>query len=255
MKNVIITILLIIVLCLGGYLVYDKVIDKKDNNVKDNNKVEENTTNETEERDYNLDDAKKLMETYVDDVTSIYIFNGLDSKVKLKIAYKNLNYSSYPEIIPYDEMNKVYKKLFGNIEASKQRFIPHIFPCDSYNYDEVKNSYIYKNGSGCGGVVSNYNYSIKSATVKNSNLDIVVYYYEIDPGLGNLYGYHQDNSSDYNSADYDKYKIADLSSDEKEGTDKLTDEAFEKYKDKFDTFTFRFEKYNDNYVLKDVFKN
>lgn len=61
--------LLIIVLCLGGYLVYDKVIDKKDNNTKSDNKVGENVNEENsskEDGDYDLVEAKRLMNIYVD---------------------------------------------------------------------------------------------------------------------------------------------------------------------------------------------
>ena len=44
MKNIIITVLSIAVIVLGGYLVYDKVIDKN-NKVESNNEVEENKNN------------------------------------------------------------------------------------------------------------------------------------------------------------------------------------------------------------------
>lgn len=254
-KNIIITILLIVVLCLGGYLVFDKVIDKKDNNIKSDNKVQENINEENstkEDENYDLEEAKKLMEIYVTPYTANKIFDGLSSTLKLKIAYKSLNYDTFPEKISYDEMNKAYKKLFGNGEVSKQYFVPTAFPCDSYYYDSAQNSYIYKKSDGCGGAIWNTNYYIKSATVKDSSLNIVVYYYLTDPDGSNLYLYNDDNSYGDN---LNKYKITSLNVNETTDKLQLTNEAFEKYKDKMDTFTFRFEKYNDNYVLKDVFKN
>lgn len=169
--------------------------------------------------------------------------------MKLKIAYRNLNYNTYPEKISYEELNKIYKELFGREDAVKKDFLPGEW-CKTYKYNSEQNSYEYSEAQGCGGALWSVNYSIKSATVKDSKLDIVVYYYEIDPDMEHLYRRNQDKSQDV-----DKYKIADLTNNEHTSDSKLTDDAFEKCKDKMDTFTFRFEKYNDNYVLKDIFKN
>jgi len=252
MKNIIITILTIIVLCLGGYLVFDKVIDKNNNDIEEESKEKDNIGKEDinkDDGDYNLTEAQELMNIYVDTKWGSEIFDGLNNDLKLKIAYRNLNYSTYPETIPYEDLNKIYKELFGGAEATKNDFMPGEW-CKTYKYNSQQNKYVYNESQGCGGARWYEDYSIKSATVKDSKLDIIVYYYEIDPSMGNLYRRNQEES-----LDVDKYKIADLTNSERTSDYKLTDAAFEKYKDKMDTFTFRFEKYNDSYILKDVFKN
>lgn len=57
MKNIVITILTILVLCLGGYLIYDKIIDKDSRNKiidKDNEAINNELNNNELESDNNL---------------------------------------------------------------------------------------------------------------------------------------------------------------------------------------------------------
>ena len=90
-KNIVISILLVIILCLGGYLVYDKLIDKKE----DTNQVIENSNTETKSNSavkYKIvKDWKKI--TDKDNCSGEY--NETFNNINVKISYSGCTFDDY----------------------------------------------------------------------------------------------------------------------------------------------------------------
>lgn len=144
---VIITVLVMIVLGLVGFIFYDKIINKTNEpNIEENNNDEQNKDVVV---DYNLSDAKKLVDKYYYNYRGMETtFQKMSENDKMFIAYTKLNKSDfgvancerlyagnkndaggyyvdvlgneyacnneYSKIISYDLINAVYQDLFGS---------------------------------------------------------------------------------------------------------------------------------------------
>ena len=283
MKNVVITILSILVLGLGCFIVYDKVINKGEK--KEDNAVEEKIGSE---EDYDLVEAKKLIDKYVyadfdlfddfsnrtveskvvfailnvrtGDINNEYIGNlesfdcsnsaeiGTDYECSVKnsnnTAFKHT--SSVAETISYDTLNASYKELYGNDQdISKIQYISMGFG-PAYQYVEEINSYVKVHCGACGGIsVVEKLYGVKSAKLDGNKLVINVGMIQVSP------------SGD----DYNKVVGTINGQDVKFTYDEIHDsmgktkkEFLSKYLDKLDTYEFDFIKEDGIYKLRDVKK-
>lgn len=205
MKNLFIIILTILVLSLGGYLVYDKVIVKNaEEPIKENNKVEENA--------YDLVKAKELVDKYTSSLS--FWENRFEKQMtesdKIYLAMVNatssdINYvcsEAFPEekieygtviietedfygacfegedIYTYDSLNKTYKELFGNEkDIPKQLVSAGLFKAA---YSEKYDAYI-ELSCECGGAPypTSY-YDVESAIEKEDTVEVIVNYVKFD---------------------------------------------------------------------------
>lgn len=271
MKNIVITILTVLVLCLGGYLVYDKVSEKNDKKIEDNMSKE------------NLDSSgEEALDTYVakefiDKIIDSKVFNILDklsenglseeNKISLAIArsgvsvayscqdafdifnenneyrisnqrwgcYKESQISSYT----YDNVNQQYKKLFG---SSKNAEKIGIYTTIAYEYSNKINAYVALDAY-FGPIVSNeYYYNIESAIINDNKLNIVISYLS----------YFYKNLDSYLNKDSNSEVVYKLRG--KEYTVKMNEVStvFDNNKEALPHLTFSYEKQDGNYILKSV---
>ena len=186
-KNVIIVILVILVLGMGGYLVYDKVIDK---DVENKDKVIEQIEK------YDLEEAKELVDKYYDFGCGDNMFNiGLTEDYKMYITYMDLNHFALQEsdskylgaiditggdgteletYIYYDNFVENYKKLFGEKSVIEKK--EYLNSCPGFSYlksENVGEIFIVRGACGCGAGRYSY-YEVLDATKNNKKLMITV---------------------------------------------------------------------------------
>lgn len=143
------------------------------------------------------------------------------------------------DVISYDSVNEIYKKMYGsNIE--KEGFNKFTY---FYDYNESLNAFVKLDCGGCGGACgpSYYVEKIKSAKQIGNELIIEVYYSD---------GYFDFKSpeSDELAYDLDTTKIhtrLDVNS-----VEEFKKEVLNKYLDKLDVYEIVFEKNNNDYVFK-----
>ena len=87
-KNIVISVLLVIVLCLGGYLVYDKMFDKKG----DTNQVVENDNTETKSEDNVKYKIVKDWKKITDETTCSGEYNETFNNINVKISYSGCTF-------------------------------------------------------------------------------------------------------------------------------------------------------------------
>lgn len=260
-KNLVITILLIIVLCLGGYLVFDKVIDKKEEKVKD----------PIPKEDVELDTA--IAEKFIDELINLDVFNildrlsenGLTEENKLSIAIAktkgsnsyscndafDMNENNNSEYRPvsnkkwgcglqdrvssysYDLVNEQYKALFGSLENANKT---GIYTTNAYEYSSKINSYVSLNPYFGPIVRNSYYYNIESAKVTDNKLNIEISYLSYFPStLGSNTEFKY--TIDGNTKTFNKDEISSVFNTNKSSLPRLT---------------FSYEKENENYILKSV---
>lgn len=282
MKNIVITILAILVLGLGGYLVYDKVIDK---DVKEENNKEQ--SGKQEGQNYDLAEAKKLLDKYTLDyfmftkslfndnmteshkiVIAIHHTKNSDINYTCKDAFKDGKFdgdqfiietddfwgSCYDiedsphankDIYSYENVNKTYKKLFGEKQDLPKQLVS--FYTYRYAYSEKYDAYI---GLSCecgiGGGMIDFHYGIDKAIETNEALEIFVNYVEFE--------YDGINKKVYVSK---KYDINVDSPDEfgvsEEEIEKLYNRAVKELnKDQIKKYKFTFKKNDNGYYLESI---
>ena len=264
MKNVIITVLSIAVIVLGGYLVYDKVIDKEE---KNNNEIKTPESNES--IDFDTVAAKKFIDELVD-LKVFNIFNqlsenGLTEENKLLIAihktspqsiytcsdafdmntsnnmeyrptandhwgcYSNQGISSYG----YDLVNEQYKKLFGSSDDAKK---VGIYITTAYEYSSKIDSYVSLTPY-FGPIINNsYYYNIESAKITDNKLSIEISYLAYFPVSLDS----EDEFSYVLDGNTNTFNIDEIST------------VFNNNKNSLPHLIFNYEKENENYVLKSV---
>lgn len=267
MKNVIITILAILVLGLGGYLVYDKVVNKETPSINKNEEKQE----EVKEESYDLVEAKKLVDKYyLNHFFGGNSFNGYTDEVKIWLAYNSLSETQQSTVncaelyegkenvtkdpqgyilenkrtcdgeaktVTYDNMSKAYKSFFGNNVELKKEDI------SQFDYNEEKDIFILL-GCRCGGAdTSIYIYDVKTAKQIGNNLIVEVGYSVI------IDNYYNGESHYYSNVDSSViYTLDEVNQEEFE------DNFIKKYLDVMDTYKFTFVKENDHYILDTAVK-
>lgn len=263
----IVVILIVLVLCLGGYLVYDKLLSNNNDNNTDNN-ITENNQEETKEEDYDLVEAKKL----IDNILSLDVYNildrlsesGLTEDVKLSMAIVstpaqqiytcndafdvNTEYGGYRptqtdrwacdsniavDTYPYNDVNESYKKLFGSATVASKNGVYTIM---AYDYSSKIDSFVALDPQ-FGPIVGNlYYYDVEAAQLIDNQLIIEVSYL--------TYIYTTLDAEDFT------YTINDIQYTAM--SEEEISKAYNDNKEILPHLTFTYEKENKNYVLKSV---
>lgn len=255
-KNVVITILAIMVVGLGGYLAYDKVMQNK-GDIKNN----------IQEEEFDLDEARRLVDIYAGilnyreiDQTYKYENNQYEESYKAMLAYDNVSSSKISYVseyickqltnddnfcefhyrtdplhsVKYEDINTSYRYLFGkqsNLEkknyARKQQ--PGLL------YIEKEDLYIEYNSGPYTGITYFWGSKVESAKVSGNELKINVLYSSLLP-------FRIDKTkSPYTETEYG-----------------ITAEEIQKFVDAeyqyFDKYEFTFVQDVGHYVLKDIIK-
>jgi len=276
-KNMVIMILAILVLGLGGYLVYDKVL------TNDNNEIE-NT--EVKEESYDLAAAKELIDKYyysyaTQSGTSFTIGYTEDAKkylaavnVSVKdvstinciLTYNNEGYQYEVNLenggigycygdtnsISYDALSESYKKLFGNDKVLKKN--DFIFGAMIYDYNEKLDSFIKLScecGGGPGGIEL---YSIKSAKKVGDKLIINVGRVELKSGILDENKYTDEFYTTEINGQTLKYNYNEVFNSDYSISEEFERQFFNKYLDKLDTYKFTFFNENGTYKLESMVK-
>lgn len=187
-KNIIISIIILLLIILGEYLIWDKIV----------------VPNEI--RDYDLVKAKELVDKFYTDnyIVSGNVFkDGMTERYMLSMAFNNaedkqkelecselykdstkddegivVGDGTYCDgkvkTMLYADLEKSYKNLFGNDTKLAKKTVGVI------DYIKDENLYAFLS-CRCGGVdLAKYIYDVKDAQIKGSNLTINVYYDELE---------------------------------------------------------------------------
>lgn len=278
----IIVVLVILVLGLGGYLVYDKVITK---DVKE--EVKEDSSKQ-KSKDFDLVEAKKIVDKYISNHWQREnMFEGSiteEDKIVLAINYTEstkINYNceeAFPNInMPegddyfiietdnfwgacvdnsagddhyydlvhtYDEVNKTYKELFGNGQELPKKMVS--LYTYRYAYSEKYNAYITLSCE-CGGAFPPRSYyDVIKAVEKDNTLEVFINYvnFEYDEERKN---YHVRNRQDMGVT---IETIMDITDEQrKQLYDKVIKELDE---DEIKTYKFTFKKSDTGYYLESI---
>ena len=275
MKNIIITVLIVFVLGLGGFIIYDKVINKP---VRDSAKEE--IVDDVEE-EYNLEDAEALVskyansflrtgktkidkefknqlaleivsdaemvkniscdELYANKITVQKDDYGYKVKIIKQTDYDLVYYCSETTSgIDYDTANKYYHQLFGKNENIDKSYTYSIESLLSFDYNDAKNMYIRIFIPGSPGSNTHY-HEVESAKKIGDKIEITIKDFDY---FDNFY----DNIIEYVE---DKTISSSYTSDNKND---VLHALYQKVKDKLPIYKFTFVKEDNNYILSDVEK-
>ena len=189
MKDIVITILTVLVLCLGGYLVYDKLINReeaKDNGVTDN---QQNNIITNQYEVINSNDT--LVQTLYNNTKGLQKGDGDAIYVTKYLSAQDRSYEDKLCLViqtannVYNETNikQLYEKVYG---VNSYRRLENLnCPCTTYVFDSSKTEYkIDQDGCGFNG---GYEDKIDEVRKYNDKIEIITtYYYEgIDSNTGN----------------------------------------------------------------------
>lgn len=247
-KNIIITILAILVLGMGGYLVYDKILSKDD-------KVEKETIQDKQE-EYTLIDKDNASIQFLYSIRRIGVFEFdkalytteyLEVKDRTQedkysiasilfeksIRNEFQNDTTYKEVVANEDVKNAYERIFGpNTYTTPETIISYVGKCLVYNYDK-NNDYFVADG-GCGGAyIRNVDENIDEVRKYNDKIEIKTsyYFFEDDAGLGYTQ-YYSDSES--------KNLITKLNNDS-------TVNIFEEYKDQLNHMTYTYKLGEDGF--------
>lgn len=257
-------ILVVLVLCLGGYLVYDK-LSSDDKQVTNLESVENNNTGITQ---YDISRATSLIESVVDKYDSQLIHfileEGLSEEIKLLMAIKNTQptktyecsqlfdanyYGNYrptnnekwectfgdkPDVYLYDSVSKEYSKIFG---ISKVAPKIDVFKATGYSYSSKQNAYANLQIQATGLSHPAY-YEVESANIENDKLKINISYllYKCDTLGCENHIYSVNNVEKTSSSSIDISQI------------------YQQNKQELPKLTFVYELENNNYILTSIEK-
>lgn len=250
---ILVVILLIIVVGLGGYITYDKLLSK--------DRIKDNIIEKPEEKDYDLTKADKLVSIYAGvlryrEVSQEYGKQDYEESYKVSLAYDytanskiiSLNKQRCDEltnnndnfcqegrplyIVKYEDINNTYKYLFGNdseIEKKgyvlKQRF--------ALTYIEKEDLYVEAESWGAGSINYYWGYKVNTAKVSDNELKVNVSYSKLNGG-----GVYEVESpytgTIYSCAEIQKFVNAEYQ--------------------QFDKYEFIFEYEDGHYIFKDIVK-
>lgn len=220
--GLVVTLLILLVLGLGSYIVADKVLS-----AKQGNKIEESVetnNNQLEEKDYDLGEAKVLISKYI--VVDPYLLFGTDFnnqtknilallnvptiKTRLEICdnlYQNSHekdvegyifdggrevcpFGKSVKAISYEEANNVYSQLFdGNMSKEYSKLLGFV-----YDYVDEKNVFVSLD-TRYGGVVPESTYEVISAKITNGELKINVEAVSADAKRSLTFNFKQKNGN------------------------------------------------------------
>ena len=280
MKNAVIGVLATLVVLMGGYLVYDKVIDKDS---KEKSDIVEKKDDKAEEKDFDLVEAKKLVDKYF---LNVYDYSLIETNTlpvrldkenyKIYVAMKNaeptkIDYTceeAFPTIsnnngqLILKDNNSFWGTCYGSDDS---------FTENQYTYEDVNKSYkaLFGNDSTASkvnvsywyaryGYSEKYNAYIELSCECGGYFGISGYIYGIDStkligdklivnvGYSTYSGDENTGKVQLNTID-GNVEITEKELDNKEA-------ILDKYLDKFDTYEFEFFKEDGTYKLKNVTK-
>lgn len=192
---VIVTVLVMIVLGLVGFIVYDKVINKTNEpSTGENDKVDNNEQNNDIVVDYDKNEAKALVDKYFIYFPGFGIttFDKFDEAAKICIAQQHINenmkkpvdcnkvcgqdrcvvenlnggcWSELSKSVSYADFNEVYKSLFVGDLEKKDNATGYC----AMDYNEKNNEFILLEFLGGGDSSDIYLYDVLSAKLTNEN--------------------------------------------------------------------------------------
>lgn len=253
---VVVTLLSVIIVGLVGFIIYDKVINKTSEP-----DVEEKNNGETSDADYNLKDAKKLVDKYFVFYGNSTSFDKMSNSDKNAIAYTQLNDNELKSgsckslygtnfytlgetvlvcdsktiVVDYETLNNKYHELFGeNQNAEKESFYNH--KKEYINYVSNTDQYAKLDCEGtCGSEFEIlYVYDVLSAKIdKDSNLTIKVGY-----------------DSFFFDTDEEAYVSTYNNSNKVNSASDLNDNYVNQNLNNIYELTLTFKKDNNNFILK-----
>ena len=265
---VIMTLMVVTILGLVGFIVYDKVINKTNEpSTGENNSDEQNKDVVV---DYDLVDAKELVDQYYMEFSgfSKTTFDEFDEAAKICIAQKHINenmkktvdcnkvygkdkydvenlngscWTDSTKSVSYDEFNKVYKSLFvGNLEKKDNAKTPCVM-----DYNEENNEFILLNFLGGGDSSDVYMYDVLSAKLTNENQ------LTVEVGYVMFTCQNTDGSVDNESCtpDFDKNINYVRNQIIKNGFEQ---QFIKQYSNEVTVLKFNFTKENDKFVLNNM---
>jgi len=272
MKNAVITVLAVLVLVMGGYLVYDKIIDK------DDNKVQDNIIKKSEELDINSYEVRSLFapfgyHTNFDKEELYYkdkvILEDLSTEYKNRLAfakyfYENKKYEGtykIDEFISLDtltssKLEEYYKKLFGN----NDKYIAQSF--DSFGIDRMFMDYIKEqelytaSQNGGDADFTRYGNQLYKAIKTENTIElyeyVVVFNYSLSKNLSGVYKNIED-AYNFENAIKESYaeNITNLIKYDNSGY--YFDDLSE-YKEEASQYKLIFKKENGNYIFESIEK-
>ncbi len=267
MKKGVIIVLSLLVVGLGGYIVYDKCLNKTENTkteVKKDNVVSlyvDDPIVQELSRRFELGTSTfkvgedfgyffKNDETLVSDIPNSYkaliaIMSMYDDENYVKSTDNNLTYG---EIVKASDVENRVQEIFGNV-SFKNETTP-AYGCDGFSkftYNETDGSY--SSIGECGGgpyEISETNSIVKAEIVNDNILNIYVKplfvknTYTFNDGIQNFYP--KNIYSDFNMTNL----VATFNNE--------YEENHKSYTNKLDTYKFSFEKDGSNYYFKSVEK-
>ena len=238
---IIIIILAILLLGLGGYLIYDKVLN---NNDKANN---------TEVPDNSINNVKDIItnELYV-----LYDKNSIaeiTNQEKLKVAIRKMWKETSDPIttITADELENYYKKTsIGNLPIIHESIYSDIDNIPAYEFDARTNTYSSNNVVGHGGNQIEPIYT----RITDYNVDGDTYKIAVQFIFADVY-FDEKIYATYNDAKNDTNEIANIPSyngnDHLDNLKKYAEEHYDELKDKLYTYNYTFVYENDIFKLTD----
>lgn len=261
-KNIVIIILSVVILGLGGYLVYDKVLSS-DNKEEVVEKQDDKEIYFTMARNY----IDNIIDSGVYKVLENLSKDGLTDELKTLMAMSNVrSYESNCEnafdidpntngyfskefgemacssnkvlnLFDYDSVNMKYKKIFGTSENAPKKYIANIVP---YEYSSKANSYVelYSRRSAMNSL---YYYYIEEVEATDSKLKIKISY---------LSYHYVDMTAEAEHSDSFSYYIGETLYENK--TKEEVIKSYNENKKSLPNLTFNYEQEDGRYILKSV---
>lgn len=248
-------VLIILVLSLGGYIVYDKVIEKE-NNKKENKNITEKKEEKKEELSITSEEVtglmKKISITDIDTSLTGWYYqkdkitvDDMDNQIKLIIGLQD-NYDVEEEFqenrtISKEDIRNSIKKILGDDIKYQDENINSSCYGTAANYNEKTKQY--ELTGGCGGVLIPL-YKEKISKAYQTDKTIEIYQKAI---------YVEFESVDEEGIKENIYKT-DRKTEIKKGILSEEDMDYSKYFDLSDEFKFTFTKQGNNYYFSSVEK-
>lgn len=268
-NNIIIIVLVLFVIGLASYIVYDKVINvKEEKEVNEKNTAKENTKKEEETNEKTLDVNSELVQNLYSMINpddsnellyELYINNSFTDKYKIGMSIlkylkennlfeivdgkKERSTSDKASYISEDTIKEYMQKIFGNSNYTNQDKVSLI--TDGICFYDYNNTYKrYENlANGCHG--SNHKFYREIASAKSK--DNKVYIRE-----KNVYGFYktivtggEESASVYSNPDK-KVQVYFETGDNAHNVD------LKNYIDNGSVYEYEFEKLDNNYILKSI---
>lgn len=180
--------------------------------------------------------------------SNIYSDDKLGSNGAYQLEYGNCFKVKETTVVSYDDVNEVYKKMYGtDVKKQGVRQNSCEWASSPYDYNQDLNSFVQLSGSGCGGICSNHYVlvnKIKSVKYLEDSLLIEVYYFNT---LCDYDSIHKQFSCKVQTPNINEL----ITANDRESVEK---EILNKYLDKLDVYEVQFQLNGNDYIFKNVIK-